>query len=234
MIISCEQQLSQETEELVYYIKQRVFLRFGDFLKESFNPALLKDDGRNLKAALQSALEHFLEDFGYDFVQELRATDFAFGDFYWRINYRYPTLNRNGSVERNPELTLSSFEMNKLESTDFETAFASIDKQLFKKALSYFKNPKSFFEKNERKYLSDELEENLQIPADDYLARGKDQLIEHYGAQLSVVFQEAVKHINAELEEYYQGALASISNQYPIDDLKNIQQKLQSVVEKDD
>ena len=41
---------------LVYYIKQRVFLRFGDFLKEAFNPALLKDDGRNLKKAIHAAL----------------------------------------------------------------------------------------------------------------------------------------------------------------------------------
>ena len=66
--------MEQETDELVFYIKQRVFLRFSDFLKEAFNPALLKDDGRNLKKALQSALEEFLEDFGYDFAQEMRAT----------------------------------------------------------------------------------------------------------------------------------------------------------------
>ena len=51
-----KERLAQEAEELVYYIKQRVFLRFGDFLKESFNPALLKDDGRNLKKAIQCGL----------------------------------------------------------------------------------------------------------------------------------------------------------------------------------
>ena len=69
-----QRKLEQETDELVFYIKQRVFLRFSDFIKESFNPVLLKEDGRNLKKALQTALDSFLEDFGYDFAQELRAT----------------------------------------------------------------------------------------------------------------------------------------------------------------
>ena len=47
-----QRKLEQETDELVFYIKQRVFLRFSDFIKESFNPVLLKEDGRNLKKAL--------------------------------------------------------------------------------------------------------------------------------------------------------------------------------------
>lgn len=228
-----QQRLTQETEELVYYIKQRVFLRFSDFLKESFNPSVLKDDGRNLKKALQTALDSFLEDFGYDFAQELRATALRLEAFIGRLKTETERSIETSLQEWNPQLTISSYEIKQLESTDFEAAFVSVDKQLFKKALSYFKNPKTFFEKNERKYLSDELEESLQNPADHYLAKGKEQLVEHYGAQVSIVFQEMVQHIMVELEEYYQGALASISNQYPIHDLKNIQQNLLSVVEKD-
>ena len=54
-----QQKLKQETDELVFYIKQRVFLRFSDFLKEAFNPVLLKDDGRNLKKALAISTRQF-------------------------------------------------------------------------------------------------------------------------------------------------------------------------------
>ncbi|WP_338470031.1 dynamin family protein [Niallia sp. XMNu-256] len=227
-----QQRLGQETEELVYYIKQRVFLRFNDFLKESFNPALLKDDGRNLKKALQTALDSFLEDFGYDFAQELRATALRLEAFIGRLIVETERSIDSQLREWNPELTFSSFELDKLESTDFDIAFTTMDHEVFKKALSYFRNPKSFFEKNERKYLSDELEKTLQEPADDYLAKGKGQLIEHYGRQLTNVFQEVTGHITVELEEYYQGALASISNDFPIDELKRIQQNLLSVVDK--
>ena len=57
-----------------------------------------------------------------------------------------------------------------------ETALVNLDQQRFKKALSYFKNPKSFFEKNERKFLSEELEVNLQEPAEEYLIEGKERI----------------------------------------------------------
>jgi len=215
-----KERLAQETEELVYYIKQRVFLRFGDFLKESFNPALLKDDGRNLKKAIQTALDQFLEDFGYDFAQELRATTLRLEAFIGKILSETQNSIGTNVQEWNNELSFSSFEVAKMESIDFEIAFTSMDRQHFKKALSYFKNPKSFFEKNERKYLGDEIETVLQDPADQYLAKGKAQLIQHYHVQLESVFQDLLKHLKDEMEEYYQGALASISNQFPIDELK--------------
>ena len=67
------------------------------------------------------------------------------------------------------------FEVDKWESIQFETAFVISINKAFKKALSYFKNPKSFFEKNERKQLGDELENNLQGPADEYLTAGKNR-----------------------------------------------------------
>ena len=227
-----KERLAQETEELVYYIKQRVFLRFGDFLKESFNPALLKDDGRNLKKAIHAALDQFLEDFGYDFAQELRATTLRLEAFIDKILSETQNSIGTNVQEWNNELSFSSFEVAKMESIDFEIAFMSMDRQHFKKALSYFKNPKSFFEKNERKYLGDEIETVLQDPADQYLANGKAQLIQHYHVQLESVFQDLLKHLKDEIEEYYQGALASISNQFPIDELKKIHQNLESDTKK--
>jgi small GTP-binding protein len=83
--------LTQEREELLYYIKQRVFLRFGDFFKEAFNPAALRDDGRNLKKALQSALEELLESLGFDFAQELRATTVRLDNFAGKVLSDYYT-----------------------------------------------------------------------------------------------------------------------------------------------
>jgi len=221
-----QKRLAQEADELVFYIKQRVFLRFSDFLKEAFNPALIKDDGRNLKKALQTALDGFLEDFGYDFAQELRATTLRIEAFIRKNLSQSERSVISAIQEHNSELSFSSYEMNRLEGIDFETAFVSLDPQRFKTALAYFKNPKSFFEKNERKLLGEELEANLQQPADDYLAEGKDRLKQHYGEQLESEFQRLIEYVMEQVEEYYQGVLASISNEIPIDELRAIEQKL--------
>ena len=34
---------TNELSELVYYILQRVFLRFGDFFKEAYNPSVFAE-----------------------------------------------------------------------------------------------------------------------------------------------------------------------------------------------
>lgn len=226
------QRLEQETDELVFYIKQRVFLRFSDFLKEAFNPALLKDDGRNLKKALQSALDGFLEDFGYDFAQELRATTLRIEAFIAKLITQTDHSIMTALQEQNAEMSFSPYEIGKSASIDFEIAFITLDQQRFKKALSYFKSPKTFFEKNERKLLGDELEANLGQPADDYLAEGKERLKQHYGEQLESNFSLLLTHLTEQVEEYYQGALASISNELPIDELKKIEKSLVSATGK--
>ena len=227
-----QKKLTQETDELVFYIKQRVFLRFSDFLKEAFNPVLLKEDGRNLKKALQSALDSFLEDFGYDFAQELRATTLRIEAFSRQLLSQTENSLIAALQEKNLELSFSLFEIDKWESIQFETAFVGLDQQRFKKALSYFKNPKSFFEKNERRFLSEELEGNLQQPADEYLKEEKERIIRHYGEQLEVQFHLLQKYLTEQLEEYYEGTLAALSNVLSIDELRAIENKLVSGTEK--
>nr|WP_295971944.1 dynamin family protein [uncultured Bacillus sp.] len=219
--------LNQETDELVFYIKQRVFLRFSDFLKESFNPALLKDDGRNLKKALQQALDGFLTDFGYDFAQELRATTLRIEAFIGKVLTQAEQSLIASLQELSSEASFSTYEMKRLDSIDFETAFITLDKGRFKTALSYFKNPKSFFEKNERKLLGEELESNLQEPADHYLESGKESLKKHYSKQLETEFSSLLAHLSDQAEEFYQGVLASLSNEIPINDLKTIANNLE-------
>ena len=134
--------------------------------------------------------------------------------------------------EKNQELSFSMFEVDKWESIQFETAFEGLDQQRFKKALTYFKNPKSFFEKNERRFLGEELDANLQQPADEYLIEGKKRIITHYGEQLEFQFQLLQKHLTEQLEEYYEGALAALSNNLSIEELRAIEKTLVSGTEK--
>ncbi|MBR8645827.1 hypothetical protein KEH51_23090 [[Brevibacterium] frigoritolerans] len=59
---------------MTFYSKQRVFFRFNDFFKESFNPAVLKDDGGDLKIVLKQSMKNLLDALGFDLAQEMRAT----------------------------------------------------------------------------------------------------------------------------------------------------------------
>lgn len=220
------QKLIQEIDELIFYLHQRVFFRHHDFVKEAFNPTLLKEDGRNLKKAIQTALEDFLHSFGFDFAQELRATTLRIETFIGKSLNEASEMIKKLSADINEELSFSPFEMKNLPGLDFETAFMNEDRFQFKKALAYFKNPKSFFEKNERRFLSDELEQIMQQPAKAYLQSENKRLKDHYQHLFAEEYARMLHTLIEQADEYYGGIFAVLSEDYPIEQLQVMEKKL--------
>ena len=225
--MAIQKRMTQEAEELLYYIKQRVFFRFGDFFKEAFNPAALRDDGRNLKKALQTALDELLESLGFDFAQELRATTVRLDVFAGKVLTDYHTALTRSMVEINKDISFSTFEMKHEGEIEFPLAFNHLNKQFFSKALSYFKNPKSFFEKNEKKLMSDELYNVLNGPADDYLKVEGENLAAFYSQKLSDQFEKLVTQIEEQAEDFYLSILSALDGGVSIEKLEDVYQKLE-------
>lgn len=222
------QSLHQEADELVFYIKQRVFLRFGDFLKEAFNPAQLKDDGRDLKKALQVALNDFLQSFGFDFAQELRATTLRLEVYIGKQQQQAYERLTNIVQEVNRQITFSNHEVIQVDVLEFETAFINENRANFKKAMSFFKNPKAFFEKNERRLLAEELEKALQQPADDYLQKANILLKDYYESMLKQEHERLIASFVQQLDEYYEGMTAALTADFPIETIISLEERLKA------
>ena len=222
------QRLTQEVDELVFYLMQRVFLRHHDFVKEAFNPAILKDDGRNLKKALQAALDEYLQSNGFDFVQELRATTIRLEAFIGKLLADAQDLIKNSAMDLNPQLSFSRYEMGKSKGIEFEHAFLNLDLAQFKKALAYFKNPKTFFEKNERRFLSEELQQVMRVLVEPYLQAETIRLKEHYGLHLQAEFSHLLSNQIEQVNEYYAGLLTVLSDDFSLEQLKKIEHEISS------
>ncbi|MCL6572097.1 MAG: dynamin family protein [Bacillus sp. (in: Bacteria)] len=205
-----ETRLIQEADELVYYIKQRVFLRFGDFFKEAFNPTTLRDDGRNLKKALQGALDELLDSLGFDFAQEMRATTVRLERFAENLVAQYQFGLIRQLQEINQDLSFSTFELKFKGDVEFQAAFKHIPKQLFNKALVYFKNPRTFFEKNEKKLMSEEIYQVLNFPANQYLEYEADRLNGHYTNLVTKEFTRLLIQMNGQVDDFYLSHLSAI------------------------
>lgn len=218
--------LYQQTETLIYYVKQRVFLRFNDFFKESFNPSVLRDDGRNLKKALRSALDELLEQIGFEFAQEMRATTVRLDRFAEKITAEYQATLVEMIGEINQDLSFSLFEFEDKAQIDFEAAFKDIQYELFSKAMAYFKNPKSFFEKNESKLMSDEMYRVLSISADEYLQNEQKQIQALYGHAIEGQFGELILHMTEQTDDFYLSLLSALDGGVPAKQLMEIQQSL--------
>lgn len=229
-----KKRLYQETEELIYYIKQRVFLRFNDFFKEAFNPSVLRDDGRNLKVALQNALEELLEQIGFEFAQEMRATTVRLDRFVEKITAEYQIALVEMIREMNQDVSFSLFEFRDIAQIDFEAAFKDIQYGLFSKALAYFKNPKSFFEKNESKLMSDEIYRVLNTSADEYLQNEQKRIQALYGNVIDGEFGELILHMTEQADDFYLSLLATLDGGVPVKQLMEIQQSLTELISKDE
>jgi GTPase Era involved in 16S rRNA processing len=219
--------VTQEANELIYYLKQRVFLRFADFFKEAFNPALLKDDGRNLKKSLQMALDEFLESMGFDFVQELRATTVRLDRYVEKIVADFQTQIIQAISEINQDLSFTIFEVKNEEEVSFKNAFTELDRQLFHKAMSYFKNPKSFFEKNEKRFMSDELQHVLTNPTEEYLKIEQDRINAVYNQMLKKEFSRLIGQMGTQVNDYYVSLLSALDGDVSIEHLLRIQKNLE-------
>ena len=225
-----KKRLEQEIEELIYYIKQRVFLRFNDFFKEAFNPTVLRDDGRNLKKVLQHALGELLEEIGFDFAQEMRATTVRLDRFAEKITAEYQIALVETIHEMNQDLSFSLFECKAKTRIDFEVAFKDIQYGLFSKAMAYFKNPKSFFEKQENKLMGDEIYRVLMASADEYLQNEKKRIQELYGNVMEDEFVELILQMTQQTDDFYLSLLSALDGGVPGKQLMGIQQSLTELI----
>ncbi|MCP3763143.1 dynamin family protein [Domibacillus sp. A3M-37] len=171
-----KKRMAQELDELIHYVKQRVFYRFSDFFKESFNPATLS--GQNdARQVLQKALEELLHAVGYDLAQEMRATSIRVENHGAKLLQDKQSRLANKAAMIEPELLLSGVQIGKLVVPDFDTAFQDAPRESFSGTLAIFKNAKAFFEKNEKQVMMQKLQEQIGKMADEYLAEQKEQLL---------------------------------------------------------
>ncbi|MFC3884102.1 dynamin family protein [Bacillus songklensis] len=231
LVVSQEQQrLHHEIEELLYYVKQRVLLRYFDFFKESFNPASLRDDQGRIKEQLQACLEELLQSVGFDIAQEMRATSLRLETFIKRLGKEVHAsfTKEAGAVDS----TLQWGYQWDVQAADltFVSPFEGMDMSRFKKPLTLYKNSKSFFEKNEKEKMSEQLKELMSPIVDEYVKIKQSQLADIFIAIFNQMVEHYQRHLLAEIEQTYNGLEEAITHPISIDGLKRAKLTLQQMI----
>lgn len=192
--------LEQEASELIYYVKQRVFLRYLDFFRESFNPATLKSGG-NSNEQLKEALDQLLESIGFDLAQELRATSLRTDNYIKNSLLKFQEHINQRLAQISNEFTLSVKEYSYENQLNFQQAFVGVGRDSFSKPLSIYKNPKDFFEEGASKIMAEEMEVILSKMADDYLEQEKSKLLNQETEALQGLYDKVCQRFSKRLKE---------------------------------
>ncbi|MBB4823723.1 putative GTPase [Sporosarcina luteola] len=161
-----------ELNELIYYLLQRVFLRFGDFFKEGYSPSTFAKYPTD--RALKLALEETVQMLGFDITQELKVTNLRMLNFLKKQLNERERVEKRKLTEKDAALSLSPYEPAEANMLTFTAPFEASEK--YKSVNKYFKNQKAFFEKGDRDKLRAALEETLKTDASSYLGNEKEKL----------------------------------------------------------
>ncbi|WP_394187884.1 dynamin family protein [Paenisporosarcina quisquiliarum] len=162
----------QELDDLLHYVQQRVYYRFSDFFKESYNPAVFSSKSSN--DALQYALTETLAMLSFDFEQEMRVTNFRLSQWIEKKLAQRQMEETRILKEYNRDFSIVPYEINKMELLEFNGPFE--DSSPYQHVKSYYKNNKAFFEKNEKVKLREALEEATKVEAKSFLSNENKKL----------------------------------------------------------
>ncbi|WP_313890919.1 dynamin family protein [Psychrobacillus sp.] len=163
---------NQELETLLYYVLQRVYYRFNEFFKEAYNPSLFTN--KSPSAALEFALKDILQMLSFDLEQEMRVTNFRVLQFIQKQVMQVEKEEVRALKDLNTSFTFTPHENSNRDLLEFVGPFTEVTK--YENVKSYFKNTKSFFEKNEKEKLRDALSEQTKVDAEIYLNKEKARL----------------------------------------------------------
>ncbi len=161
-----------ELSELVYYILQRVFLRFGDFFKEGYSPSTFAKNSSD--KALKIALAETVNMAGFDLTQELKVTNLRILQYMKKQLLERQRMEVRSLSDMDQSLSPSPYDPNDKDMLSFETPYE--DPMVYSAVNKSFKNQKSFFERGDRDILRAKLEEILKKDASSYLGDQKERI----------------------------------------------------------
>lgn len=178
----------QELETLLYYLLQRVYYRFNEFFKEAYNPSLFSNRAANI--ALETALKDILNMLRFDIEQELRVTNFRLLQFIQKQLTELEKEEMRQLKDWNESFTYTPHEFENHDLLDFEGPFRQVQK--YEQIKSFYKNNKSFFEKNDKEKLRDTLSDQTKVEAESYLNEQQARLFK-WAEQYADMEAEAVR-----------------------------------------
>ncbi|MBD3918860.1 dynamin family protein [Paenibacillus sp. PR3] len=222
--------LKRELEELLFYVLQRIGLRFGEFYNNAFNPSTLRDDGRDLKKAIWTSWLELDRQLAVELAQELEATTL-------RMDNALNALMKERYERVTSELAelLTGFEASAFARTEWTAdnvgsswEAGQVEAKWF---WSRFKSPRQFFEGDGKAAMRTDIEAMLADP----LRSWSDRAAAKWNAIYEDRLREAAAAISTKLGEesraYADGLLASLQDGSNLSELTELHKSLQSLLQ---
>ncbi|EOO15221.1 dynamin family protein [Bacillus cereus] len=225
-VLAEEQAMQNEVKELLYYVHQRLFLRYNDVFTEFINPASLRTDG-NVKMQLQQCVMELVSFIQHDLLQEMRATSLRLEKWIDEAMKRAKDeIVVNCKVE-NESISMGGTVDYEYKIITHKEPFPSIEIKDFKKALAHFKNEKSFFEKNDKAFMQEDAKGVLEPFVSNYVVDEEDLFVRHYKQEWDAKWNLFQKVMQQDVENYYESILFALAETIDVSLYEQSKEELQ-------
>lgn len=221
--------LRQEIEEQLYYVKQRLLLRYHDVFAEIFNPAVLSGN-QGSKKQLNACVREMIEFIRSDLLQELRATSLrverwmagGLSQLMDTFLEEAHQLNSNLPLSRDPQWEVSA--------PDWNPPFPELGPEAFKQAVSLFKNSRDFFEKGGKTRVRDVMKTGLEEAVADYLRQEMPRWVNHYEGEWRNAVEDIRRKWTTDATGYYEDLSHVLSQEVDPSDYEQAVEKLNDLL----
>ncbi|MUT65415.1 dynamin family protein [Paenibacillus sp. NEAU-GSW1] len=218
--------LTQELNELLYYVVQRIQLRFGEFYNYAFNPSSLQDDGRDLKRMIWTSWLELQRLVGTELSQELQATTLRM-----ERNLNKLLQKQYGTFGEHAESLIAGYKYAKFEPAPLPTLEAVAEWQASseidaKWLWSRFKSPRHFFEGEGKSAMRKDMEQFITPALQSWMNVHNESWSATYAKLWSEAAGAAGANLMEDMSSYAEGMQNSLGDNANVEQLKQLHQQL--------
>lgn len=99
-----------------------------------------------------------------------------------------------------------------------------------KKALALYKNAKSFFERDEKRFMKEEIEKQLQQPISEYVSENEQHLFSFYTTEYEKQIKHLIDSLQEQIDEYFAGLVTALTERMDIERLRDAETQLATLL----
>ncbi|MNW46805.1 Bacterial dynamin-like protein [compost metagenome] len=205
-------EIDQEIDELLFHVRQRLLYLANDLFHEYFHPSLLQETGGDMKRKFAATFHGYLAQLSIELSREIQATSLRMET---KCQSMLSDETKEWIVSLSKELSLYPplvIEFSEAWATP-EIAEGMLDHSLISSDyVTYFKNPKAFFEGGGKQRLRDVLGNHLEAEVKQAVEQSGAKLYSYYRMEMARRFASLASLFEAEWDEWEAGMLALTDN----------------------
>ncbi|MDI3328721.1 MAG: dynamin family protein [Alicyclobacillaceae bacterium] len=200
-----------ELQELLYYVRQRLFLRMPDFFQDAFSA--IGEGSRPVREQLAQALESILRQTAMDLGQEIRATALRMERFVWKQVQKVQENIQERIALQDPHCRIALLPGSSLEIPEVPASLSLMLEEDWKPVLSIYKNAKSFYEQGGSARMREAVMKQLERPVQKYLEQMREQLGRYYGEWMRQLLDQVKQSACQDVNAYFSGLAEALADQ---------------------